>query len=87
MPPFLVPAETVVVEQELKKSRFIATAGRASNKADAASFIQAVRRTCCWCDQQLTPTIPFLCHFDHREKSSNIGRRFLIFIRNDKEGI
>jgi len=45
MPSFLVPADTIVVEQELKKSRFIASAGRASNKAEAVSFIQAVRRT------------------------------------------
>lgn len=45
MPDYLVPADTVVVEQELKKSRFIASAGRASNKAEAAAFIQAVRRT------------------------------------------
>lgn len=45
MPDYLVPADTVVIEQELKKSRFIASAGRASNKAEAAAFIQAVRRT------------------------------------------
>lgn len=45
MPDYLVPADTVVVEQELKKSRFIASAGRASSKAEAAAFIQAVRRT------------------------------------------
>ena len=45
MPDYLVPADTVVVEQELKKSRFIASAGRASNKAEAVAFIQAVRRT------------------------------------------
>lgn len=45
MPDYLVPADTIVVEQELKKSRFIASAGRASNKAEAVSFIQAVRRT------------------------------------------
>lgn len=45
MPDYLVPADTIVVEQELKKSRFIASAGRASNKAEAAAFIQAVRRT------------------------------------------
>lgn len=45
MPSYLVPADTIVVEQELKKSRFIASAGRASNKAEAAAFIQAVRRT------------------------------------------
>jgi len=45
MPSYQVPADTIVVEQELKKSRFIASAGRASNKAEAAAFIQAVRRT------------------------------------------
>jgi uncharacterized YigZ family protein len=45
MTDYLVPADTVVIEQELKKSRFIASAGRASNKAEAVSFIQAVRRT------------------------------------------
>lgn len=43
MPSYLVPADTIVVEQELKKSRFIASAGRASNKAEAVAFIQAVR--------------------------------------------
>jgi len=45
MPDYLVPADTIVVEQELKKSRFIASAGRVSNKAEAVAFIQAVRRT------------------------------------------
>jgi len=45
MPDYLVPADTIVVEQELKKSRFIASAGRVSNKAEAVEFIQAVRRT------------------------------------------
>lgn len=45
MPSYQVPADTLVVEQELKKSRFIASAGRASNKAEAMAFIQAVRRT------------------------------------------
>jgi len=45
MPSYQVPADTIVVEQELKKSRFITSAGRASNKAEAAAFIQAVRRT------------------------------------------
>ena len=45
MPSYQVPADTIVVEQELKKSRFIASAGRASNKAEAVSFIQAVKRT------------------------------------------
>ncbi len=45
MSDYLVPADTIVVEQELKKSRFIASAGRASNKAEAAAFIQAVRQT------------------------------------------
>ena len=45
MPDYLVPADTIVVRQELKKSRFIASAGRASNKAEAVSFIQSVRRT------------------------------------------
>ena len=45
MPSYQVPADTLVVEQELKKSRFIASAGRASNKAEALAFIQAVRST------------------------------------------
>jgi len=45
MPDYLVPADTIVVEQELKKSRFIASVGRASNKAEAVAFIQTVRRT------------------------------------------
>jgi len=45
MPNYLVPGDTIVVEQELKKSRFITSAGRASNKAEAVAFIQAVRRT------------------------------------------
>ena len=45
MPTYQVPADTVVVEQELKKSRFIASAGRATNKTEAANFIRAVQRT------------------------------------------
>ena len=44
MPSYDVPADTRVVEQEIKKSRFIASAGRASNKTEAARFIESVRR-------------------------------------------
>ena len=45
MPSYQVPADTHVVEQELKKSRFIASIGRATNKVEAQGFIQTVRHT------------------------------------------
>lgn len=41
--PYLIPSETIRVEQDVKKSRFIATVGRAENKACAVAFIEAVR--------------------------------------------
>jgi len=40
---YLVPARTVRVELEIKKSRFIATVGRAENRVAALTFIDAVR--------------------------------------------
>ena len=39
---YLVPSETVTVEQEIKKSRFIATVGRTANREDAKRFIEKV---------------------------------------------
>ncbi len=41
---YLIPSRTVTVEQEIKKSRFIATAGHAADKESALSFIESVRR-------------------------------------------
>lgn len=41
---YLIPARTVTVEQEISKSRFIATAGRAPDREAALSFIESVRR-------------------------------------------
>jgi uncharacterized YigZ family protein len=51
---YTIPAETVVVEQEIKKSRFITTIGHADSKPAALSFIQNVKdkyadaRHNCW---------------------------------------
>ncbi|MGI9534284.1 MAG: YigZ family protein [Thermodesulfobacteriota bacterium] len=39
---YLVPSETVRVEQDIKKSRFITTIGRAANREKAKSFIEKV---------------------------------------------
>jgi len=39
---YLVPSETVLVEQEIKKSRFIATVSRTANREDAKRFIEQV---------------------------------------------
>ena len=39
---YLVPAETISVEQEIKKSRFITTIGRASSTDEAKTFIDDV---------------------------------------------
>lgn len=41
--PYPVPAETVRVEQEIKRSRFIATVGRAEGADQAMAFINEVR--------------------------------------------
>ncbi len=38
-----IPSETIRVEQDVKKSRFIATMGHAENRACAVAFIDAVR--------------------------------------------
>ena len=40
---YFVPAETVSVEQEIKRSRFIATIGRAVNKKEANEFIGNIK--------------------------------------------
>ena len=40
--PYLVPARTHRVEQEIKRSRFITTVGRAATVADAGALIRAV---------------------------------------------
>ena len=40
---YLVPAETVTVEQEIKRSRFIATIGRVGNKKSANGFINKIK--------------------------------------------
>lgn len=40
---YLIPSRTVTVEQEINKSRFIATAGHAPDKKAAMSFIESVR--------------------------------------------
>ena len=40
---YLIPISTVRVEQEIKKSRFIAAAGHASDKNAAMRFIESVR--------------------------------------------
>lgn len=41
---YLIPSRPVTVEQEIKKSRFIATAGHASDKDAAMHFIESVRK-------------------------------------------
>ncbi|MBD3268174.1 YigZ family protein [bacterium] len=40
---YLVPRETVRVEQKVKNSRFIATVSRASSVGEAKAFIQSIR--------------------------------------------
>lgn len=42
---YLIPSATVCVEQEIKRSRFIATLGRACSKTQAQDFIQNIRET------------------------------------------
>jgi len=39
---FQVPSKTIIVEQDIKRSRFISTAGRAGNKKSAKEFITSV---------------------------------------------
>ncbi len=39
---YKVPSETVIVEQEIKKSKFVATVGRATNMNSAKAFINQV---------------------------------------------
>lgn len=39
---YLVPSKTVIAEQKIKKSRFIATVGRASGKKEAEMFIDEI---------------------------------------------
>jgi len=39
---FQVPSKTITVEQDIKRSRFISTAGRAGNKESAKEFINSV---------------------------------------------
>jgi len=39
---FQVPSKTITVEQDIKRSRFISTAGRAVNKESAKEFINSV---------------------------------------------
>jgi len=39
---FQVPSKTITVEQDIKRSRFISTAGRAANKQSAKEFINSV---------------------------------------------
>lgn len=42
---YLVPAGTITVEQEIRRSRFIAAAGRAAGRQEAEQFIGAIRTT------------------------------------------
>lgn len=42
---YIVPAETVSIEQVIKRSRFIATVGRATDNENAKSFIEGVCKT------------------------------------------
>ena len=42
---YQIPADSISVEQELKRSRFIATVGRATDKPQADAFIRLVRST------------------------------------------
>ena len=42
---YKIPAANICVEQEIKRSRFIASIGRAPNKQKACAFIEKVRAT------------------------------------------
>ncbi len=42
---YLVPAKQVVIEQEIKKSRFIAAVGHAANKESALKFIEEISKS------------------------------------------
>ena len=42
---YKIPADTICVEQQIKRSRFIASIGRASDRQEACAFIEKVRAT------------------------------------------
>lgn len=42
--PYSIPRETIQIEQEIKRSRFIATVGHAADKSQANQFIDEIRQ-------------------------------------------
>ena len=61
---YQIPAETICVEQEIKRSRFITSMGRAPDKQQANAFIDNVRLTYPDANHHCWRSLPDDCCFD-----------------------
>ncbi|MBW2368613.1 MAG: YigZ family protein [Deltaproteobacteria bacterium] len=92
-PAYLIPAETCRVEQEIKRSRFIATVGRAIDRAQAMAFINSIRGTYpdathhCWAFVAGNPHgVGQMGMSDDGEPSGTAGKPILNILQHKKIG-
>ncbi|MDQ6961254.1 MAG: YigZ family protein [Mariprofundaceae bacterium] len=89
---YMYPAQICCVEQEIKRSRFIATAARASDKKEALAVIAAVRqqypdaRHHCWAYVAGSPETVALGMSDDGEPQGTAGKPMLNVLKHKKIG-
>ena len=90
---YLIPADVISVEQEIKRSRFITTIGRASDKQQAEAFIRTVRSTYpganhhCWAYVAGNPFDTVLVGMsDDGEPQGTAGKPMLSILQHSKVG-
>jgi uncharacterized YigZ family protein len=92
-PSYPIPADSVCVEQEIKRSRFIASIGRAPDKQKACAFIEKVRATYpdarhhCWAYVAGNPVNTIQIGMsDDGEPQGTAGKPILSILQHSKIG-
>ena len=89
---YLVPSKTVSAEQEINKSRFISTVGRANNTQKAKDFISEISKTYqdathnCYAYIAGNPDTPDIGFGDDGEVSGTAGKPMLSILQHKKIG-